>query len=209
MSLKNLFDFGLYIWTYKRWELFLFISILLLIIAYFTNGRNLNYKYKGVKLTKPRKTIKKKHENECKRILEKIFNRPFISIRPHFLRNPSTGRNLELDVYNEELHLALEYNGVQHRKFSPFFHRKYDDFLKQQERDLFKKQKCAELNIQLIQVPDTVKFEHLETYIRDEILKLNVIPTNIDKQIKIITESNNLPDPISVLQSEIKYSNEF
>ena len=65
-----------------------------------------------------------KGETECRKVLESIFGKPFPSSRPDFLRNPVTGgiHNLELDCYNHELGLAVEYNGIQHYKFSPYIY---------------------------------------------------------------------------------------
>ena len=61
--------------------------------------------------------------------------------RPDWLKY-TTGCNLELDYYCEELKLAFEYNGIQHYKYSSKFHNNnIENFYKQQERDKFKKQK--------------------------------------------------------------------
>ena len=62
-------------------------------------------------------------EAECRRVLQNMFKRPFNGARPDFLRNPVTGGNfnLELDCFNSEMRLAVEYNGVQHYKYVPYF----------------------------------------------------------------------------------------
>lgn len=52
-----------------------------------------------------------KMERICKITLEILTGYRFESVRPDWLRNPLTGRNLELDCYNDTLKLALEYNG--------------------------------------------------------------------------------------------------
>ena len=70
-------------------------------------------------------------ELQTKFILEDIFKRPFYKIRPDFLRNDVTGYNLEIDLYNNDLKLAVEVQGDQHYKFIPFFHRNKDAFLNQ------------------------------------------------------------------------------
>ena len=114
-------------------------------------------------LTK-RKTITKKHESECRRIMEDLFKAPFTSIRPDFLKY-HTGRNLELDGYNEALGIAFEYQGIQHRKFTPMFHKTYQHFLDQIKRDTFKKNICLEKGIQLICIPDEIPFSELKEYI--------------------------------------------
>ncbi|XP_026331166.1 uncharacterized protein LOC113238558 [Hyposmocoma kahamanoa] len=50
-----------------------------------------------------------------------------------WLTNPETGRHLELDCYNEELRLAVEYNGRQHYEFVPDMHES-EEGLKYQQR---------------------------------------------------------------------------
>lgn len=109
----------------------------------------------------------KKHERRCREILEDIFNpHLFPSVRPSFLKNPQTGRNLEIDCYNSSLRIGLEYQGVQHRKYTPWYHRSIDDFRRQVDRDQYKKKRLEEENIFMIYVPDTVKYRDLDKYIR-------------------------------------------
>ena len=112
-----------------------------------------------------------KGEIECRRVLEKIFNKPFNKARPNFLNNPVTGGNfnLELDCYNEELQIAVEYNGVQHYKYTPYFHKNNEAFFNQKYRDDMKRRMCKEQNIILIEVPYTVKLENIERFIKDEL----------------------------------------
>lgn len=117
----------------------------------------------------PKKILK--NETRCREIFEKLFRVPFVSIRPTFLKNHSTGRNLELDGYNEQLKLAFEYNGMQHYKYSPKFHRKEEDLIKQKERDVLKKQKCKDNNITLIEIPYNIGYDKLESYIINELKK--------------------------------------
>ena len=112
-----------------------------------------------------------KGENECRRVLELIFNVPFRKERPDFLRNPVTGNfyNLELDCYNQKMKLAVEYNGIQHYEYTPYFHKTKDSFYNQKYRDMFKRQKCKEKNIMLIEVPHTVKIKNIEEYLREKL----------------------------------------
>jgi hypothetical protein len=116
--------------------------------------------------SKKRRRILKKHESRCRAILENLFKAPFTSVRPDFLKYPVTGKNLELDGYNEELNLAFEYQGVQHRKFCPLFHETYQDFVDQLKRDAFKKKRCEELGINVLYIPDTVPYDDLEEYLK-------------------------------------------
>lgn len=108
-----------------------------------------------------------KGEKICRQTLEGHFHRPFSPIRPDWLKNESTGRNLEIDCYNEDLKLGVEYNGIQHYywKENSNFGLSYDDFLRLQERDKIKAQKCSERGVKLIVVPYTVKHEMIPQYL--------------------------------------------
>ena len=189
------YNFLVYHWTHNRLQ-FLLVLSLLFILGYYIyinyikkkeeNNKKENeleksneylnnfVKKKGENLVKKRKSIPKKHETRCRVILENLFRAPFISIRPDFLKYPKTGKNLELDMFNQDLMLALEYDGVHHRKFTEFFHKTEQDFFDQQDRDQFKEQRCKELGIILIRVPDTVKYDDLEEYIKNELDKKGI-----------------------------------
>jgi len=104
-------------------------------------------------------------ELRSKFILEDIFKKPFYKIRPDFLRNDVTGYNLEIDLYNDDLKLAIEVQGDQHYKFIPFFHRNKDAFLNQRYRDAMKKEKCKQNGITLIEIPYSVGEKKLKSYI--------------------------------------------
>ncbi len=118
-----------------------------------------------------------KGEFECKRVLENLFGRPFTNQRPDFLRNPVTGGhfNMELDCYNEDMRLAVEYNGIQHYKFVPYFHRNKDHFLNQKYRDDMKRRMCRDNRITLIEVPYSVKIEDIEQFLIKQCKKTGYI----------------------------------
>jgi hypothetical protein len=108
-------------------------------------------------------------EKKCKEALEDIFGLPFYCVRPDFLKNPETGRNLELDMFNAQLNLACELNGVQHYQFPNSFHKTREEFLNQVRRDEFKIKMCDENGIYLITVPYTVKHSDIRAYIEDKL----------------------------------------
>ena len=117
-----------------------------------------------------------KGETECRHILEQTFKKRFNKIRPNFLKNPVTKNfNLELDCYNDDLKLALEYNGAQHYKYTPYFHKNKESFLNQQYRDELKRRMCEDNGITLIEVPYTVKNDQLEPYIMKKLSKYGYI----------------------------------
>jgi hypothetical protein len=115
-----------------------------------------------------------KGELECRRVLENLFKAPFANCRPNFLSNHVTGGkyNLEIDCYNNEMKLGVEYNGVQHYKFSPYFHTSNDAFMNQKYRDDMKRRKCQDNNVTLIEVPYTIKHKDIEGHLIRELTYL-------------------------------------
>lgn len=107
-----------------------------------------------------------KGEKICCSVMEKAYNKPFTSIRPDFLKNPETGRNLELDCYNPELRYAVEYNGIQHYQYTKKYHKKPEDFENQIKRDHLKADLCEKNGVYLITVPYSVALGDIEAYIR-------------------------------------------
>lgn len=107
-----------------------------------------------------------KPEKICRRTLEKIYKKKFSRIRPDWLRNPKTGRNLEIDCYNDELKIGLEYNGVQHYKWPNFTKMSRQQFLDQVDRDHFKINKCDEMGVYLITVPYNIPNRLIPDYIK-------------------------------------------
>jgi hypothetical protein len=115
-------------------------------------------------------------EQECREYLEQTFGVPFPTVRPDFLKRPITKRNLELDCYNAQLKLACEYQGPQHRVYLPLHH-KFDiqNFYDQVERDRWKVERCRELGIDLIVVPDTLPRSEVKQFLHSELTRLGRI----------------------------------
>jgi len=109
-------------------------------------------------------------EEKCRIILEKIYHKPFPSARPNFLKNPATGHNLELDCYNKDLKIALEYDGSQHSQYNPYFHRKGpQEFIYQTKKDDYKSLIVKQYGITLVRVPHWVPERDLEIFIRNKL----------------------------------------
>lgn len=110
-------------------------------------------------------------ESECRRVAEDYTGLPFPKCRPDFLRNEITGgHNLELDCYNEDLKIGIEYNGEQHYRYIPYFHKNKDAFYNTKYRDDIKKRLCEQNRVRLIVVPYTV--EDIKSYLTMELQKL-------------------------------------
>ena len=170
---------------YKKYKYELIVGgavlVLLVLWLFFRNGSSgtysTSYWYSEGSGGKQKSSSKQppkisRGESKCKEVLEKIFGKPFSSVRPNHLNNPVTKQNLELDCYNDELRLGCEYSGIQHYKYTPYFHKNYEAFRNQQYRDYMKQQMCKDLNIRLIVVPYTVKLDEIEDYIKKELKKL-------------------------------------
>lgn len=108
-------------------------------------------------------------ETKCKEILESICGVQFQKIRPSFLRNPETNKNLELDGYNAQLQLGFEYNGSQHYFYNPHFHADQKAFETQLKHDKMKLELCKKHNIYLLVIPYHLRMNELEPFIRDNL----------------------------------------
>jgi hypothetical protein len=142
----------------------------------------------GSMLLIPKDMIKKKraaprinkHEERCREIFEEIFETDFVSIRPDWLKNPITNRNLELDGFCENIKtpvgkgLAFEYDGAQHSKYIPgsHFHRNGPmEFVYQTKKDSWKDMTCKNKGVMLIRIPSFVPYDDMERYIKQELRK--------------------------------------
>lgn len=167
-------------WDERGLEFLLGISVLVIIICFFVNycsgekgtytlpnfiNNSDEYKDSETDFQEEDTGFTSKLESKSKIILENIFNRPFARVRPDFLENPVTGNNLELDLYNKDLKLAIEVQGDQHYKFTPFFQKNKEAFLNQRYRDEIKKIYCKQNGITLIEIPYKVGEKKLKNYI--------------------------------------------
>lgn len=120
---------------------------------------------------KPKKKIsfESKGEIECRRAVEKLTGKTFPKVRPSFMLNEVSGHPLELDCYNDELKIAVEYNGKQHYEFIPYFHSNKEAFQNMKYRDYMKQKLCSENGVKLIIVPYSVKHQEIHDYIEKRI----------------------------------------
>jgi len=132
-----------------------------------TNVSNLSKLVK--EYPEPSKRKRSRGETICCKVMQNIYKKPFKTCRPNWLKNPETGHNLELDCYNEELKIAVEYNGSQHYKFPNSYHSTKEKFIQQVRRDKFKQKMCDSYGVYLISVPYTVPFEDIEDYIKNRL----------------------------------------
>ena len=68
-------------------------------------------------------------------------------------------------MFNKDLNLAVEIQGIQHYKFTPKFHLSEDHFNEQKQRDYIKKEKCRQYGIKLIEIPYYIKEKDLKGFL--------------------------------------------
>jgi very-short-patch-repair endonuclease len=121
-------------------------------------------------------------ERLCKRAVEQLFGREFTEKRFADLRGIG-GKLLQIDLYCDELKLAIEHHGSQH--FSPKKFWGQWRFKRQQEHDRRRREYCQQRGIALIelrQVGEVTKLKDLKAIIRRECEKANVaIPAGYDE----------------------------
>lgn len=163
----------------NKFEALVLFSILAILILAFTRIGSTGtwadtYHYiPAVKsITQPSQSPRKDSQGElrARAYLESRFKKSFPKSRPDFMVNPVTGSkyNLELDCYNPELQLAVEYNGAQHYVYNTFFHKNKEAFYNQKYRDELKRLRCKELGITLIEIPYT-EDRRLEQYLEQQL----------------------------------------
>jgi len=114
-------------------------------------------------------------EEDLQTLLVNLLQKPFIKVRPEWLRNPQTGRCMELDMYNEELKLAVEYNGEQHYRIVKPFTNSEEELKAIKERDLLKVQLCRDNGVRLITIPYTIPSSKFATYITKILQTLSIV----------------------------------
>lgn len=134
-------------------------------------------------------------ENVMRVALEFLTNKPFVKIRPPWLRNPLTGRCLEIDAWNEELQLACEFQGYQHTVFPNCFHKSYDEFERQQQRDKVKAQRLEELGIRLLEVPHTVGVDAMQSFVAEKLSQWDLLwPRDPEAELSVVHEERPVRD---------------
>lgn len=83
-----------------------------------------------------------------RKLIENHYQKEFNKSHPEWLISSYTNRTLELDMYNKELRLAFEYNGIQH--YEPIYGQKRFNVSKRNDEE--KNKLCIENNVRLISI---------------------------------------------------------
>lgn len=114
-----------------------------------------------------------KSEQRCIDVLEKTLGRPFPTAYPKWLQwrgrdGREAPRPMELDGYNEELGIALEFSGPLHTKHYPD-RESYIDYFDRVCKDMEKIKQCRENNVHLIVVDMRTPAWHIDAYIKSRL----------------------------------------
>jgi hypothetical protein len=100
-----------------------------------------------------RYTDQKFHKNEIKltKIVEAYYGTSNVvtSFHPMWAISPKQVL-YEYDIYVKDRRLLIEYNGIQHYEYTPFFHHNERNFIRQQRRDKIKSVLAKENEFKLI-----------------------------------------------------------
>lgn len=126
------------------------------------------------------KINQRSYENRIRKIVSNYFNTEFIKVRPEWLKSEISGRNLELDIFSPTLNIAIEFQGIAHTQYCPWFHKSEKDFRDQVIRDHIKAKKCAERGVKLICI------HHYEVPHGNDVLDCDILDIILKKMAKII-----------------------
>jgi hypothetical protein len=106
-----------------------------------------------------------KNEARCRDAVERVLGAKFNKSNPPWLISDA-GRKMHLDMYNDQLKIAVEYNGRQHYEVSAFHHQRPEDLQRQQQNDARKEALCKEHGVTLITVPYTIEPKAFDAFIK-------------------------------------------
>jgi len=122
---------------------------------------------------KQTKAFEKNMEKYVRQACEQLFGCEFKKVRNlPWLKNPYTGRQLEIDCYNEELRLGVENDGRHHVEYVSAFYKNEAEFIAQKDRDHIKNFLCAQAGVKLLRVPHYIKRKEIKSHLLSEYLSL-------------------------------------
>lgn len=140
---------------------------------------------RSVKAARPQKREQgqtSRPEIYAKKVLQQLFpGKHFTKIRPNWLKNPVTGKNLEIDIFCADIStplgkgLCVEVDGIQHSMYNPFFHKTKDHFTYQYKKDAFKDKMCKQYGYAMLRIPYFITEYNMEDYIVKELKKMKVL----------------------------------
>jgi hypothetical protein len=128
---------------------------------------------------------------------EEITGHSFPTVLPDWL--VWNGKKLELDGYNEELNMAVEFSGPLHTKWFPQ-KENYKKYYNRLLNDAAKNKICKRRGINLITIDMSLPLHHWRTYILSRLYDVGVQP----KPVNYILEQTAKPFRNPQLEQELK-----
>lgn len=142
-------------------------------------------------------------EAEVVRYLEEITGEKFPTAYPKWLI--WRGSNLELDGYNQDLGVALEFSGPLHTKWYPQME-SYADYFDRVTKDIVKKRLCKRHNVHLMVIDASLPARHWRDYVKSRLYDYKLIST---EPLPYINEQIAKPFRNEQLESELGLEGEF
>ena len=118
-------------------------------------------------------------EERCRAFIMRMTGIHFSKVRPLWLRNPETGRSLELDMFSHHPRpIAFEFDGVQHKRYTPFYHGTVQTFEAALRRDRLKDELCLQHGVELVRIPPEVH-DQPEAYVYSHLVRLGLVAAPI------------------------------
>lgn len=121
----------------------------------------------------PDKNIKyfKQEQFFINKIAEWLNEQPILQCKFEWLTNPSTNKQFVIDAYFPKYNLAIEYNGIQHYKFQPYFHKTQEQFKYKQSIENTKLNliKAKGINLIVIKYNESIDevFKSISSFLED------------------------------------------
>ena len=111
--------------------------------------------------------------------IKAILDKHDINYEPQY-KLPEIVANYEIDFYLPEYRLLIEFHGIQHFKYIPFFHKNDEDnFLKQKDRDTIIRDAAIRWKYNYLEF----NYKQFETYTEEDFKKLVI--KNLDRFTKL------------------------
>jgi hypothetical protein len=161
------------------------------------NGGSRRRSSKSKRIKNLKQNPRSKSEARAIKILEGIIGDTFPTVNPHWLLY--NGRTLELDGYNKDKRLALEFSGPLHTKWFPD-RESYTKYFERIVKDKVKITSCKANGVDLIVLDMTLPNKHWYNYIKSRLYDYS----RIDKPTIYIAEQFAEPFRNPQLEDELK-----
>jgi hypothetical protein len=166
-------------------DILIFTVLIFLVILFLRNQQCYNLSRIGgssLRIKNLDKHPRSRSEAQVISYLEELTSKKFPTVYPSWLM--WRGSILELDGYNDDLKIGLEFSGPLHIKWYPN-KEEYTSYFQRIVRDKVKRNICKKNGVYLIVVDSTLPTIHWRNYVKSRLFDVGVIE---DKPVPYITE---------------------